>query len=115
MATPMPITRRSALQVALAAPFAAASTVSSQIETPIMCLYRQHKALYFAPECAPEDEDRLIEAIDRLETAAMAAPTTCLADLAAKFLISHGHGGHSCLGEDSPFMIEARALVEGLQ
>ncbi len=90
----------------LAAPLAVAAAEAS----PIQRLYREHKAIYFAP--GEDVTDEACVEMDRIEAELLALPVRSIADLAAKALVVFGYGDLGGLGRDAAFWREIVALTE---
>lgn len=85
-------------------------------ESEMLSLYRRYCALdaEAAADRRLSEEEREVRfwaEMDRVEARMMALPSTSAADLAAKMLVAHGHGDHTCLPESDPAWREALALV----
>jgi len=119
------INRRNIL---MALPFAGAALAMPVLvkahegESPIMCLFRQHRTIKVAAgnhvctATGPHEDREMHDLFGahtlRIEAEMMALPTTCAADMAAKMLVAHCDGEFSLLELDNPVWVEARALME---
>jgi hypothetical protein len=85
--------------------------------TPVMVLFRKHQEITAAATAWPNDDNEELERLfyqkrDRLEDEMMALPTLTAQDMAAKMIVAHAYGDHSCLSySKEPVWREARALV----
>ena len=95
-ATGLPaVTRRSLLRAspALLAPSLLAGPALASADTPILRLFREWDAAEAAANCSEwplgdDDLDSAVDGISTLEERIEAEPVTCLADLAAKIIVS---------------------------
>ncbi len=100
------VTRRSLLRAspALLAPCLLTAPGVGSTNTPILRLFREWDDLQVRWQGSPEkEEDWFFEENERLERAVAEEPSTCLADLAAKVIVS------TCYGE---FAAEPRVTAE---
>lgn len=120
------ISRRAATNAALAAaenptramPALAETEVG---DTPILRLFRQHRAILEAAgkhvcTAAGKDEDTELDILfynraDAIEAEMMALPCTCAADFAAKVIVDTVRGGLFSDWETGAIWVEARALT----
>jgi hypothetical protein len=84
--------------------------------SPIMVLFREWETTFAEPGKRPnltnEEHSQLIDRCGEIEKRMMALPSQGPADVAAKLIAATSFGGF-CLGEDSPLIAEAKALVAG--
>jgi hypothetical protein len=89
------VTRRTLLRASatLLAPCLLAEPGLASAETPILRLFREWDDLQVRWHGSPEEEeDWFLAENERLERAVAAEPSTCLADLAAKVIVSTCYG-----------------------
>lgn len=92
-------------------------------ETPVLRLYRQHRAILDAAEehvctVTGKDEDAEMDRLffsrsNEIEDEMMALPCTCAADFAAKAVVGTARGGVYYDWETGAIWQEARALIGG--
>lgn len=114
---------RRALVVAAPALLLGAPALSSPTthDTPIVSLFRKHRAIHaaagaYTTTLLGTDEDEELERLfyreaDQVEEAMMAMPCTCPADFAAKVIVATARGEAYPNWENGPIWIEARALL----
>ena len=111
------VTRRSLLRAspALLAPSLLAGPALASNDTPILRLLREWDAAEAdvngsEPPMADEDLDRAVERIHAIEERIEAEPITCLADLAAKFMVSTVYGDFAA---EKALVAEIEAILAG--
>jgi hypothetical protein len=111
------LTRRSLLRAspALLAPCLLAGPALAEAETPILRLFREWDAAEadVNDRDLPIDDaelDRAVESIHALEERIEAEPITCLADLAAKFMVSTVYGDFPA---EKALVAEIEAILAG--
>lgn len=98
--------------VVAAVPVGAAPAVAA--DTPILQMYRKYMAIREESLWADDvDMETYYALFDSMEAAIAVMPSTCMADFAAKMLVTHCDGDYSQLDKNDPVWVEARALVEG--
>ncbi|WP_290689917.1 MULTISPECIES: hypothetical protein [unclassified Haematobacter] len=110
-----------ALPLAGAAAAAPLASGSSALDTPILRLFRQHRALLEAADAristatGPEEDEEierlLLQPAAAIEDEMLALPCTCAADFAAKLIAGSVCGGVLLDWETDPIWREARALT----
>ena len=111
------VTRRSLLRAspALLAPSLLAGPARASTDTPILRLFRawdegEADVNGSEPPTADEDLDRAVERIRAIEERIEAEPITCLADLAAKFMVSTVYGDFPA---EKALIAEIEAILAG--
>ena len=110
------VTRRSLLRASptLLAPCILAGPALAEVETPIMRLFREWDAAEAEVNASDwpldEDLDEAVEGIHSLEERIASERVTCLADLAAKLIVSTGWGD---FGPDKELVAECEAILAG--
>lgn len=84
-------------------------------DTSIIKLYKEYMELRAAAAACPDgEEEQFYPCLDAIELAITAMPSTCMADFAAKMLVTNCDGDYSQLDKNDPVWVEARSLVEGV-
>lgn len=112
-------TRRALLKAAPALALVGAVPAKgvASTDTPVMALFRRHQAITVAAASHPVDDDEELERLfyrerDKIEEEMDALPALTAQDMAAKMVVAHSYGDHSCLSYDRNLVWrEARALI----